>query len=298
MTCPICSNGEAQVRNTIRDSKQVICPLCGEFEIQNTAYDDNQGRIERNRWQVSSWLREYQPRLVGETEIEQALAANKPSLMHRADRMLREINRRSPNGSDFLLADLYLPLTSVGWNSNGGEARFMLEEVLCNSLGYIASRGNTAYRITTKGLLHLESYSKVDSAIGFCAMWFNEEVMPLWVHAIAPAIRECGYEPLRIDGVQHNGKIDDEIIAAIRRSKFVVSDYTGQRGGVYYEAGFAHGLGLPVIFMCREDELQSIHFDVRQYNCIKWAADALPKAQSDLKNRILATLGQGPLRVQ
>ena len=33
-------------------------------------------------------------------------------------------------------------------------------------------------------------------------------------------------------------------MAEIRRSRFVVADYTGQVNGVYFEAGFALGLGL------------------------------------------------------
>jgi hypothetical protein len=113
---------------------------------------------------------------------------------------------------------------------------------------------------------------------------------------IEPATRAAGYEPLRIDSKQHNGKIDDEIMASIRASRFVVSDFTGNRGGVYYEAGFAHGLGLPVIFMCREGD--ELHFDIRQYNCIFWKPENFEDAQSQLKNRILATLGQGPKFVQ
>lgn len=127
-------------------------------------------------------------------------------------------------------------------------------------------------------------------------MWFSPEVRLLWNDVIDPAIRSAGYEPLRIDGKEHNGRIDDEIMASIRAAKFVVSDFTGNRGGVYYEAGFAHGLGLPVIFMCQDG--YELHFDIRQYNCIFWSSDKLEEARDRLKNRILATLGQGPLLVQ
>ena len=83
-------------------------------------------------------------------------------------------------------------------------------------------------------------------------------------------------KPVRIDQQEHNNKIDDEIIAEIRRSRFVVADFTqgekGARGGVYYEAGFAQGLGIEVIFTCRKDVLDNndIHFDTRQYNHIGW----------------------------
>jgi nucleoside 2-deoxyribosyltransferase len=68
----------------------------------------------------------------------------------------------------------------------------------------------------------------------------------------------------------------------------VVADFTGDRGGVYYEAGFAQGLGIPVIWTVREDWLDRIHFDTRQYNHIHYATpEELRKA---LKNRILATI--------
>ena len=127
-------------------------------------------------------------------------------------------------------------------------------------------------------------------------MSFSPEVRQLWTDVIKLATRAAGYEPLRIDSKQHNGKIDDEIMASIRAPRFVVSDFTGNRGGVYYEAGFAHGLGLPVIFMCREGD--ELHFDIRQYNCIFWKPENFEDAQSRLKNRILATLGQGPKLVQ
>jgi nucleoside 2-deoxyribosyltransferase len=187
-------------------------------------------------------------------------------------------------------------LMPIGWNRSVEELSYMVTEVLCNEMGLLVRQNKQEYQVSPKGLLYLEGLREIVSSIGFCAMWFSEEVRPIWMQVIEPAIRAAGYEPLRIDSKQHNGKIDDEIMASIRASRFVVSDFTGNRGGVYYEAGFAHGLGLPVIFMCREGD--DLHFDVRQYNCIFWKADALEDARDRLKNRLLATLGQGPLRVQ
>ena len=177
------------------------------------------------------------------------------------------------------------------------EMIFMVTEVLCNELGLLVSQNNHEYQVSPKGLIHLEGRKDENSSIGFCAMWFNDEVKPLWVNVIDPAIRATGYEPIRIDSKEHNGRIDDEIVASIRGARFVIADFTDHRGGVYYEAGFAHGLGLPVIFMCRSDDLDKLHFDIRQYNCIVWNADALEDATASLKNRILATLGQGPLKI-
>jgi nucleoside 2-deoxyribosyltransferase len=79
---------------------------------------------------------------------------------------------------------------------------------------------------------------------------------------------------VRIDKKEHSNKIDDEIIAEIRRSKFLVADFTCEkekvRGGVYFEAGFAMGLGIPVIWTCAQQSIGDLHFDTRQYNHIVW----------------------------
>jgi hypothetical protein len=126
----------------------------------------------------------------------------------------------------------------------------------------------------------------------FVAMWFDECMSEAYEKGIATAIREAGYEPMRIDKKGHNNKIDDEIIAEIRRSRFVVADFSGARGGVYYEAGFAHGLNMPVIFTCHADEMSNLHFDTRQYNHIAWKS--VDELKDQLSKRISATVGDGP----
>jgi len=131
-------------------------------------------------------------------------------------------------------------------------------------------------------------------------MWFDKSMDETYHEGIAKAVREAGYEPLRIDGKEHNNKIDDEIIAEIRRSRFVVADFTqgasGARGGVYYEAGFAHGLGIPVIFTCQKSSIENTHFDTRQYNHIVW--ETHEQLRKQLAQRISATMGDGPLKTK
>lgn len=146
--------------------------------------------------------------------------------------------------------------------------------------------------------------TKTDSSRGFMAMWFDQSMDKVWEKGFKPGIEKAGYQPMRISDKHHNNNIVDEIIAEIRRSRFVVADLThntdkdtdedkkGVRGSVYYEAGFAHGHNIPVIFTCRED--CKIHFDIRQYNCIFWQDNNLEKLQRDLTNRIAATIGDGP----
>lgn len=79
--------------------------------------------------------------------------------------------------------------------------------------------------------------------------------------------------------------------------KFVLADFTGHRGGVYYEAGFAQGLGLDVIWTCRSDHVEELHFDIRQYNCITWDQTDLNNFRQKIRNRIEAVFGEGPLKM-
>jgi hypothetical protein len=75
--------------------------------------------------------------------------------------------------------------------------------------------------------------------------------------ALYKAIYDSGYDPRRVDQQHHHlNKVDDEIVAEIRRSRFLVADFTCEpgkvRGGVYFEAGFARGLNIPIIWTCRD----------------------------------------------
>ena len=81
-----------------------------------------------------------------------------------------------------------------------------------------------------------------------------------------------------------------EIFDQIAECDLMIADFThgenGPRGGVYYEAGYAEGLGKPVIMACRADQLPDIHFDTSHRFHIVWNT---PKDLRDaLKERIPA----------
>lgn len=126
----------------------------------------------------------------------------------------------------------------------------------------------------------------------FIAMSFDATRDAIYETCIAPAIQDAGYKPLRVDKVEHANRIDDQIISDIRRSRFMVADLTGQRHGVYFEAGMMLGLGRTVIWMIQKDDLSQVHFDNRQYNFIVY--ENLEDARKRLRLRILALEGEGP----
>ena len=158
----------------------------------------------------------------------------------------------------------------------------------------------TSWRVSVEGHTRVDELQleekRSDSSQAFVAMWFDDSMNKSYEDGIEPAIQEAGYTPLRIDRKEHINKIDDEIIAELRRSRFLVADFTqgedGARGGVYYEAGFARGLGIPVISTCRLDSMEDVHFDTNHYSHIVW--ETPEDLRDKLKNRILAVIGEGP----
>lgn len=147
-------------------------------------------------------------------------------------------------------------------------------------------------RITPDGIEHLEDsrHRARRSRSAFVAMWFAPETKDAWTSGLSPGLKDVGFEPVRIDELHHNGKICDAILACIRDSSLVVADFTGNRGGVYFESGFALGLSIPVIWSCRRDWIDKIHFDTRQYNHIVW--DTAEELRERLRDRALATIGR------
>jgi hypothetical protein len=177
---------------------------------------------------------------------------------------------------------------------NAAEAAWFLESLV--AVGLIMRTASNAGALTMPGWERVAQLRKAgpSSAFAFVAMSFSGAMRTLFDEAIQPAVRAARYEPFRIDRKEHANSIDDEIIGGIRKSRFMVADFTEQRAGVYFEAGLMMGLGRTVIWMCDKNELEKVHFDVRQRNFIDW--DSVDDAKLRLYKRILAIEGEGPVR--
>ena len=193
----------------------------------------------------------------------------------------------------------YLCLLAHSECINMDDLSFLMEYL--QEMGLIKIGGDDKVKgcnLAVAGYARLAELEKTNvvSSKAFVAMWFDPSTHDAWEGGFKIAIREAGYEPIRIDQKEHVNKICDEIVAEIRRARFVVADFThgdsGVRGGVYYEAGFAHGLDIPVIFTCKADMLNEIHFDTRQFNHITW--EDPEELKEKLANRIAAVIGDGP----
>jgi hypothetical protein len=144
-------------------------------------------------------------------------------------------------------------------------------------------------RFTHDGLDYVEELLSQgpQSKIGFVAMSFSGELQEVRA-AVKSAILGAGYQPLIVDEV-HNPSdktIPDRIFSSIRQSKFCVADFSQHKHGVYFEAGFALGLGRPVIYTCRKEDFDQAHFDIKQLQHIIYSS---PKELEEmLRDKIVA----------
>jgi nucleoside 2-deoxyribosyltransferase len=88
------------------------------------------------------------------------------------------------------------------------------------------------------------------------------------INAIEGAIRESGYTPVCIKHDHFPDRIMDKALSEIRKSRFIIIDLTNARNSVFFEAGFAMGINIEAIYVCKTTLPEE--FYVRHYQCYKY----------------------------
>jgi nucleoside 2-deoxyribosyltransferase len=130
-----------------------------------------------------------------------------------------------------------------------------------------ATSKNRTINITLKGLnyaIKLQNDIETSNAC-FIAMAFDDKTK-IAREAIKSAIIKSGYDVFIVDeeNINSDKTIPDAILAGIKKSKFCIADFTMHKNGVYFESGYAVGLGKQVIYICNEEDFEKAHFDIKQ----------------------------------
>lgn len=291
--CPICERTDVTMLGQVEnlDAFAYICPRCGKFQIDTLAPLELADKSELERGLLT-------------IAVRAASDAGHPASLdaHSVPRLIQSAPR---NRSLFEAVDRTLLLLA------GRVDRFRSPAPFNKAVDYPLVYGRSEQEMNDylvaadelgfldihKSVISLDGWRRIEelrataprSHQAFVAMWFDEQLDEAWIDGFEKGIEETNYyHAIRVDSVEHNDKIDDRIVAEIRRSGLVVADFTGDRGGVYFEAGYALGLGIPVIWTCRADYADKLHFDTRQYNHIVWQSVAQLKDR--LRDRISATV--------
>jgi len=318
VACPFCNqNSRTGSCSEIALLDYFDCDICGSFFITQSARANVQAKknitpgklnciaenISINTpsnpicWQLRTRTADIEgtvSRYVEDVEGYPIVHAEKPQLILKmAASKLRNVSPFESAG--FVLRDIY-SLRILGF------AEFVEWVQSLHAEGLVVSRtiiGDThpSFKITAVGWKRIEElFAGVRSTSVFIAMSFGLADKEKTRDSIRQACKEMGWDAATVDEQEYLGGVTDKIISEIRQARFVVCDFTGNNRGVYYEAGYAHGLNVPVIYTVKEEQLTSpnaelkLHFDTQSINHLAWKdhADLIHK----LKNRIGAVIGK------
>lgn len=283
----------------------VICVRCTAYVLAEDALLELQAhplppRVKAN---ASGWIREHGGApIIDVDRLDYFLQRlQTPRASQRAEKLMRHLGQRFPDLNSWQAVDMNDPvLSGVCWALNPEEVQYLLLTYLGESLGFLHCEQHAGSTIRVvilpRGWTYLDDLESPnrDSNTGFIAMWFDDVTRELREYLRA-AVEGAGYNAFIIDQHPTNKDIIDEVLAAIRRCRFVVADFTGNRHNVYYEAGFAQGQRTPVIHTCRKDQINAITFDVNHYAFLPWEEGKLSEFSTSLRQHIEVTIGPGPI---
>lgn len=318
-SCPICGfridEADWQERPGGRDGNSYSCYVCGNFQISRILLDmlknkEYSGRLHILSGVIANATKGFNSELFNDliisapmegTNIElhtgniENLIKNAPAPANPVEMMNRWLLLMMNYSTQAHIAQFIDTRNTYSYvyAHSQRELEHIIEWLVADGLLERDAHPRIGHlRLTKNGWIRALELSKAstDSNQAFVATWFDDSMDSIFSDGIKPALEATGYQAIWMKSLQHNGKIDDRIFAEIRRSGLLIADFTGNRGGVYYEAGFAQGLGIPVVWMCKNDsdEIRELHFDTRQYNHILWndASDL----QTKLIDRIEASI--------
>jgi hypothetical protein len=125
----------------------------------------------------------------------------------------------------------------------------------------------------------------------FVVMSFHPEFDELFI-AYSEVCKELGFKAVRTDKDLSLEKIVPRILKGIRHAAFVIADVTESSPNVFYEIGFAEGLGRPIIATARRGT--PLPFDIADTPVTFWnSAQELKEKLLPLVAEVKRNLGRG-----
>lgn len=308
--CPVCRMQlMSEPRSSGGDRREFFCHNCGPFELSGSAEvaltKQDFSRSERAR--VAFGIRRSGSGVVTTYAIEAFISNLKlPDAGMLLDNLLLHLSHELEAPGE--PHELWAPAlrASLGALTSAGVQWAIEQAVLAKLVQGTAAKtmgGPDEYRLLA-ATLTLAGWARVSDLLqsakgsrkAFMAMKFGDSTLDaVFLDHFKPAIRATGFELLRLDEEPRAGLIDDRLRLELRTSRFVIADLTHGNNGAYWEAGFAEGVGRPVIYTCRNDVFNDTatrpHFDANHYLTVIWDPANPAAAADQLKTIVRVTLG-------
>jgi len=308
--CPVCLRmlfHEPRLSDTLNDAYFVNCPRCGEFDLTGTAkavLEKMPGLTDEKRMGLSHVLQkmhmtEDRPEINSDTVKKILETATLPTAREQADNLIRWLGDHSPEPGARVSAPDALEAI-VGTISEDG-LRFIIRSLEQDGLvvGGSGPRGEQFLNLTFSGWDRYEELKRgaPSGRSAFMAMKFDKALKRIVDKHFRPAVAQTGFVLKRLDDEPKAGLIDDRLRVEIKAARFMISDLTHDNSGAYWEAGYAEGLGKPVIYTCRRDVFKDTgtHFDTNHLLTVQWSEETLENDLEDLKASVRATIPEAKM---
>lgn len=309
--CPVC--GTALIRASvvgIGDRYFYDCPRCGPYSLTGSAkiipfyqWSEKDDRRIKLSYALRRMSSKPDRALLDSDTIGTIIAnAELPGIQEQLTNFIEWAGRTQPSkGGEVPIAP-----DTISWVGATDDLSlgFLVEYAVARGLirGNVRRMSADHYsfsplQLTFDGWQLYEELQRSNSTsrVAFMAMQFgNTELDAIYNDHFKPAVAATGFTLKRLDEGQPAGLIDDRLRVEIRQARFLISDLSTANKGAYWEAGYAEGLGKPVIYTCRkdafDDKATAPHFDTNHHLTVVWEADKLGEAMEKLKATIRATL--------
>ncbi len=307
--CPVCNSLYTNVTDYPGSRSVTIfsCPRCGDFIMTHTLLAGLPHKIEQEKdgaAKLSHALRTMQGANeqveVNTSTITELLKRPLPSPKEQADLLVRALADMSPGPGEGVNVSIISHGSIVGAKSTSG-LFLIIDHLDHNELAIVGNVPTTsgvstrAVTLTVKGWEYYDQLKQTGATYhkAFMAMKFGEaELDKVFKDVFKPCVEQAGFELNNLADAPRAGLIDDRLRVEIQGSDFLIADLTHRNNGAYWEAGYAEGLGKPVIYTCEKTvfEEDKTHFDTNHHLTVIWDKDAPEQAGEELKATIRATL--------
>ena len=306
--CPICASLLTPAgANTGRDATRYECPRCGIFMLSGSlvaslphlfaSYPDAGAKLSHTIRKAQS---AGNPVLLDSYTAEAILRHPLPRPREQADLLVRWLAQNVPGPGEMVWVKFDSLGSVIGAKSKAG-FKLVVDHLL--RIGLITGQqsneiGGGDRANVTLSFAGWEYYENLRSGgavyrKGFMAMKFGDETLnSVLENVFKPSAKRAGFDLTKLDDTPKAGLIDDRLRVEIQSADFLIADLTHDNLGAYWEAGYAEGLGKPVIYTCEKTKFASskTHFDTNHHLTIVWDSAAPEGAGKDLVATIRATL--------
>ena len=305
--CPICDSDLLEPSaSTGGDATAFACPRCGRFILTGPLLASLAYLLSTDKEasaKLSHVLRrasENGDKAMLTSDLAEAILKQPlPRPREQADLLLRWLAEHVPTPGETIWVEPRTHGAIIGSSSWKG-FRLVLDHMfavglLTGTLSKTIGESGAHATPSFAGWEHFESLRRGGGKYrkAFMAMKFGDPALAFMLESVfKPSVRQAGFDLFKLDDVPQAGLIDDRLRVEIQASDFIVADLTHENLGAYWEAGYAEGLGKPVIYTCEHTKFEATktHFDTNHHLTITWDSTAPATAGERLKATVRATL--------